>query len=187
MKKTYVFFLLMLALPALGQEAPMRSDEVLSPVESDFQLTYTWGDFLMGLSCRDDFNRLQQEPFLTDRQEEQKVQLQKYCVGKVTAWETLLTTFHQNKKALLVDESLKQNGRLLGYVKALPYFLFDVHFMYPTGGGVSAELDRIQNALEAKNPQEVIQLMQKLSPQQQLFLMPVFNGATDLLNFKDLL
>ena len=187
MKKIYAFFLLALALPALGQEVSLVSESVVQPVESDFQLTYTWGDFLTGLSCQDDFNRLQKEPFLTARQEERKAQLQKYCVGKVTVWETLLTTFHQNKKALLVDESLKQNGRLWGYVKALPYFLFDVHFGHPTGEGLAAQLDRIQNALQAKNPQEVIQLMQKLSPQQQLFLMPVFNGAVDLLNFQDLL
>ena len=75
----------------------------------------------------------------------------------------------------------------MGYIKAIPYYLFNIHNQHPQGGTLSAKLDRIQNAIQNKNPEQVILLMQDLSPNEQLFFMPLFNEANSLIDFKKLL
>ena len=201
-KYILVMLILGLALPSLGQLEPLEvvsqetvEEEVILPsatyseeeVIPSFNVTYSWGDFLMGKTCTEDFEELQTNPFLTESQEILKNKFQKYCLGEITIWKTVLETFYQNKKALLIHECLQKNGRWLGYVKALPYFLFDIHMLNPTGNDLNARLDRIQNAIQSKDPTMVIELIQDLSPEQQLFLMPHFNMVKDLLDFKDLL
>ena len=99
----------------------------------------------------------------------------------------LLNTFYQNKKSLLIHEFIQKNGRWVGYIKVFPYLLFDVHMSSPKGSGLLAQLDRIQNAIQDKNPKNISDLIQGLSPEQQLFFMPVLNTAMDLLDFKTLL
>ena len=133
------------------------------------------------------FAELQKSPFLSVQQEELKNKFQKYCIGRISIWESLLDTFCQNKKALLIYETLQQNGRWMGHIKTLRYYLFDIHALRPIGNDLSAQLDKIQNAIQNKDMNGVVHLMQNLSPKQQLFLMPVFNMATDLLDFKELL
>jgi len=170
------------AYPVQAQEFLL--EEALIPDAFPFRLTYTWGDFLMGQNCRTALNQLQEIPFLSEEQSRLKDKMQTYCVGKITVWNNLLTLFRQNKKALLIDKVLKENSTVLGYIKALPYYLFDIHNTKPTGTDLSARLDKIQNAIQNKNPEEVVLLMQDLSPKEQLFFMSLFNEASSLIDFK---
>ena len=87
----------------------------------------------------------------------------------------------------MLEHFVNENGRFMGYIKAMPFLLFDWHNKNPEGHHLFATLDKIQNTIQHKNPQATLQQMQNLSPEQQLFLMPVFNMATDLLNFQDAL
>ena len=75
----------------------------------------------------------------------------------------------------------------MGYIKALPYYLFDIHNTQTTGSTLFAKLDKIQNAIEAKNPEEIVLLMQDLAPKEQLFFIPLFNEANALIDFKQAL
>ncbi len=170
--------------PVSAQEFLVAEFEPQIPV---FQPSYTWGDFLVGQSCITDFNQLQNLPFLSEKQTQLKEKMQTYCVGQITVWDTLSTFFHQNKKALLIEKTLKENDSLLGYVKALPYYLFDIHNIKPMGTGLLVQLDKIQNALKNKDPEQIVFLMQDLSPNEQLFFMSLFNEASSLIDFKKLL
>ena len=177
-----VLGLWLFAYPVQAQEFLL--EEALIPDVSSFHLAYTWGDFLMGQNCLTALNQLQDISFLSEEQSRLKDKMQTYCVGKITIWDTLLSLFRQNKKSLLIDKTLKENGSFMGYMKALPYYLVDIHNTKPTGTDLSAKLDKIQNAIQNKNPEEVVLLMQDLSPNEQLFFMPLFNEASSLIDFK---
>lgn len=185
MKRFGILLGLMFSIPVLAQSA--IDIPLLGAEKSDFHSTYTWADFLQGKSCREDFNALQQLSFLSPQQQALRDKMQTYCQGQVGAWDTLLSLFRQNKKALLIDQTLQENGPFMGYIKALPYYLFDIHNTQATGSTLFAKLDKIQNAIEAKNPEEVVLLMQDLSPKEQLFFIPLFNEANALIDFKQAL
>lgn len=185
MKKYAIIMGLIFSIPVFAQsviDIPLLEEE-----KSDFQPTYTWADFLQGKSCQDDFKALQQLPFLSPAQQALRDKMQTYCVGKIGVWNSLLTIFHQNKKALLIDKVLKENGHYLGYIKALPIYLFDIHNTQSTGTGLLTKLDKIQNAVQAKDPEGIVLLMQDLSPNEQLFFMPLYNEANALIDFKQAL
>ncbi len=179
----------LLSHPLFAQEFLLEtiSESVSEPEIPAFHLSYTWGDFLMEKSCLVDFNQLQSLPFLSQEQRTLRDKMQTYCVNKITVWDTLLKLFRQNKKALLIHKTLKENGQIVGYVKALPYYLFDVHDQAPAGNSLRAKMDRIQNAIHTKNPEQITHLMQDLSPDEQLFFMPLFNEANTLIDFKEAL
>ena len=149
--------------------------------------TYTWSDFLEGKSCTEDFNQLNTLDFISPKQQFLKDKMQTYCMGNITVWDTLLSSFRQNKKALLMDRILKENGLVMGYIKTIPYQLVDIHNTHPIGADLSSKLDRIQNAIQSKNPEQVVLLMQDLSPNEQLFFMPLFNESNTLIDFKNAL
>ena len=98
-----------------------------------------------------------------------------------------MITFRQNKKDLLINEKLKEGETILRYLKVIPLVFFDVHKTHPVGQTLQAQLDRIQNAIQNKDPEAVLLLMQDLLPAQQLFLMPLFNEAQRLTDFKNML
>ena len=180
-----VLGLWLLTTPVQAQEFLL--EESLVPNVPLFRLTYTWGDFLMENSCLTDFNRLEDLAVLSEEQNGLRDKMQTYCAGKITVWDNLLLLFRQNKKALLIDKVSKENTSFIKYVKVLPYYLFNIHNQHPQGEGLSAKLDRIQNAIQNKNPEQVILFMQALSPNEQLFFMPLFNEANSLIDFKKIL
>ncbi|MGN0919721.1 MAG: hypothetical protein ACI4OR_03070 [Alphaproteobacteria bacterium] len=186
MKQKYLWGLVLgvSLLTSSLQAQELLLEEVKTAEIPVFHLTYTWGDFLMGNSCSADFNQLKILPFLSEQQRFLQDKMEVYCVKKITVWDSLLIQFRQNKKALLKDKMIKENGPFLGFLKALPYDLFDIHHYQPKGDTLFAQLDRIQNAIQDKNPEQVIFLMQSLSPNDQLFLMPLFNEASRLIDFK---
>ena len=139
--------------------------------------------FFTNKSCKSSFHQLDKAAFLNEKQTILKDQLQKYCLKKITIWESLLDNFRQNKKTLLIERTLKENGILLGYIKALPYRLFDWHNKTPTGISLNAKLDRIQNAILEKDLEGVLNLMQDLTIQEQLSFISVFNEANNLVDF----
>lgn len=169
--------------PVMAQEFLLETQ----PEAPVYQITYTWGDFLSGKSCLYEFNQFQQLAFLSQEQQFLKDKMQTYCVREIGVWNTLSTLFRQNKKALLIDTTLRENGSIMGYLKVLPFYLFDFHNMQPKGLDLFSKLDKIQNALQMKNPDQVILLMQNLSPNEQLFFMPLFNEVNALIDFKDAL
>ena len=69
-----VFFLFMWCLPAFAEESVELSETlselplafVTENTPSEVAISYSWGDFLMGKSCQEDFNKLQNKPFLTE-------------------------------------------------------------------------------------------------------------------------
>ena len=175
----------MFVLPAFAQDFLLETlSETNIPA---FHLTYTWNDFLMEDSCLSDFDQLKTLPFLSEEQRQLQTKMETYCVGKINAWKNLLTLFRQNKKALLINKTLTQNGPVMGYIKAVPYYLIDIHNTQPVGDDLFAKLDRIENAVQNKNPQQVVLLMQDLSANEQLFFMPLFNEVSNLIDFKKML
>ena len=196
MKKYAIILGLLFSIPVLAQEVQEENligtliippEQPVLRIEEDEKillLNYTWADFLQNKSCQDDFNQLQQLPFLSSEQQSLKDKMQTYCVGKIGAWDSLLTLFRQNKKALLIDKALQEKSTFMGYIKALPYYLFDIHNTQATGSTLFAKLDKIQKAISAKNPEAVVLLMQDLSPKEQLFFISLFNEANALIDFK---
>ena len=180
--KKIISFLLGIGLsfPLCAQEN--FSESAQEPEQKIVQ--YQWADFLMGNPCSVDFNRLKEKSFLTKNQEKLKSAMQEYCVGKTDVWDHLLITFYANKKNLLVDKTLKENGPIMRYIKVIPYWLVSIHKRYPTGDSLMAKLDRIENALQDRNPEKVLFLVQDLTPTQQIFLIPIFNEASQLVAFK---
>lgn len=201
MKKCVIIFGLLFSVPIFAQEIQnmdltdqlvVLSEQPIVHVPGPEKIllptvSYTWADFLQGKSCQDDFDQLQQLPFLSPEQRSLKDKMQIYCVKEIKIWKTLLSLFRQNKKTLLIDNTLKKNGSFMGYVKAIPYYLLDIHHTRPVNADISSKLDKIQNAIEAKNPEQVVLLMQDLSPKEQLFFISLFNEATALIDFEQAL
>ena len=177
-----ILFILGLSLVAGAQEE-ISEGISLSPQDEAVEQapsSYTWSDFLMGKSCEDDATILDQSGTFNKLKHT-------YCMGPIHAWEDLLITFRQNKKDLLINEKLKEGETILRYLKVIPLVFFDVHKTHPVGQTLQAQLDRIQNAIQNKDPEAVLLLMQDLLPAQQLFLMPLFNEAQRLTDFKNML
>ena len=166
---------------AYAQEDSLTPIQELSPKKV---IQYQWADFLMGKTCSDDFNYLENQSFLTSNQEKLKLSMQDYCLGKMNVWNHLLMTFYSNKKNLLIDKTLKKNGPIMRYVKAVPYWLVNIHCFHPQGDSLTAKLDRIENAIQNRDPENVLFLIQDLTPQQQIFLISLFNEASQLIAFK---
>jgi len=181
-KKTITILLLFVLcfVHSVAAEVPGKLE--FAPVVDEIK-GYTWSDFLMGKSCRQHLIHLQNLPFATNDQENLKKQMQTYCLDSEGLWKDLLISFRRSKKDLLVNQTLNENS-FVRYLKVVPLLLFDLHMSHPSGNTLLAQLDRIQNAIRNKNPEQVLELMQNLSPNQQLFLMPIFNEAASLVDFQ---
>ena len=202
LKKYWLIWGLLFSIPVMAEDLKLNFSDSLSdfsqensqlvletaqPVESvAMKTTYTWDDFLMGKSCNEDFHLLETLPFLSQDQQLLKDKMRFYCIGEKRnlVWSDLLNTFRQNKKNLLINKILKENGTVLGYVKAIPYFLLDIHNTSPKGNTLNDKLDLIQNAIQNKEPGRVLVEMQKLSAEDQLYLSTVFNEAGALIDFQ---
>ena len=182
MKNKWIFVLLLgISWGVLAEEEQNAFSSFVEPLE---ECPYTWSDFLMGKSCSSFLNGKQTEAISTSLTQ----MMHSYCAQQpIRAWADLLTTFRQNKRDLLINETLKKGHPFFRYLKVLPILLFDVSHLSPTGQTLSDQLDRIQQAIQNKDPEQVLFLMQDLSPNQQLFLLPVFNEAQRLFDFQKLL
>ena len=158
--------------------------QVVQETAPNLKINYTWADFLVGDSCQEDFTALNELPFLTPEQEKLKNEMSTYCFAGVSVWDDLKTVFRQSKKSLLLNQAMTEEWFIMRYVRALPVYLFDIHHTTPKGDTLEDKLDKIQNVIENKKPEKVLVLMQDLSPNQQLFFMPLFNEVTQLLDFK---
>ena len=164
---------------------PQISSQEVSP--DTVKINYTWSDFLEKESCQADFLILSKLHFLTQEQEKLKNAMMTYCVSPISVWDDLLTIFRQNKKNLLMDQNAKEEWFVMHHIKSLPILLLDVHNSYPTGDTLMDKLDLIQNAITDKKLEKILLFMQDLSPNQQLFFMPLFNEVTQLIDFKNAL
>ena len=188
-KLFFKFFLcvgILFSNEVLSQEIELQEDApVVQKVIFDTpEINYTWADFLIGESCRDDFALLSGLPFLTPEQEKLKNEMTTYCLSSVSVWDDLKKIFRQNKKSLLLNQNAKEEWFVIRYVKMIPIYLWDIHNANPRGHTLQDKLDKIQNAIDNKKLEKVLALMQDLSPSQQLFFMPLFNEITQLLDFK---
>lgn len=164
-------------------------EEEVAPVVQEMisdapKINYTWSDFLVRESCRDDFALLEGLPFLTPEQEKLKSEMMTYCLSDISVWDNLKKIFKQNKKSLLMNQVAKEESFIIRYVKVLPLYLLDIHNTDPKGNKLQDKLDRMQNAIDDKKLEKVLVIMQDLSASQQLFFMPLFNEITQLLDFK---
>ena len=179
--KGIVLLLWGISVSAMAQEVlPEMSVSPVADEPAEQLITYTWSDFLMGKSCEDVFSS-PNESYTTALNKLADT----YCANPVQAWDNLLVIFRQGKKDLLVNEALKENH--LRYLKVIPLLFFDVYHRSPKGQTLADRLDRIQQAIQNKDPDRVLFLMQDLSPTQQLFLMPLFNEARQWADFKKML
>ena len=171
------------------EDSSAELKNIVQPVGQLEKITYTWDDFLQGKSCQDDFNRLQKLDFISQEQQFLKDKMQAYCITlkRDTVWMDLLNVFRQSKKNLFVNKILRENGTFFGYIRALPYFLVDVHNTHPTGNALKDKLDSVQNAIQNKEPEEVLTKIQDLAVEDQLYLNTIFNEAGALLDFKNAL
>ena len=186
---------ILFSVPVMAEDLPLFLDPVLvdepviQPAEQPTIIHYTWDDFLLGKPCDEDFYSLQKLPFLSPKQQFLRDNMQTYCLGqrRERIWDELLATFRQCKKNLLIKKTVQGNGLFWGYIKALPYFLFDLHNTHPNGNTLGNTLDFIQNAIQNKEPQKVLSLMQNLSTNEQLIFNPLFNEASVLVDFQNAL
>ncbi len=185
----------MMVLPLWAQGIVPDEEDIIVSIEQPEQVTYTWNDFVMDKPCFDDFYRLQNLPFLSQKQQQLKDKMQTYCLGytnargqlKYTAWDNLLNTFRQNKRVLLLNKKQKENGKIWGTIKAIPTLLFDVYQRNPQQENLANKLDYIQEAIYQKDPNQVMMRMQLLLPDEQILLTAVFNEARALADFKEVL
>ena len=191
MKRYWLIWGLLFSMPVMAEdireEAFLYDDaSVIQSVEQPPKITYVWADFLQGKSCADDFNHLQQLPFLTQKEQALRDKMQTYCINQKqkVVWSDLLNTFRQCKKNLLINKILKENDVFIGYIKAAPYYLFDIHNTNPNDNTLTGKLDLIQNAIQNKEPEKILIKMQELSPSDQLYLSAVFNDASSLVDFQ---
>ena len=188
----FLCFEMLFSNGVLSQDFPVR-DEIETRISSQevsldtVKIDYTWADFLQKESCQADFLILSKLHFLTQEQEKLKNAMMTYCVSSISVWDDLLTIFRQNKKNLLMDQNAKEEWFVMRHIKSLPILLLDIHNSYPTGDTLTDKLDRIQNAVMNKKPEKILLFMQDLSPNQQLFFMPLFNEVTQLIDFKNVL
>ena len=184
-KKEFIFGILglLLASPLWAEEAlpEVQQSEIIVPIEVPEQMHYTWADFFLVLPCFDDFNYLQMLPFLSQEQQILKTKMQEYCIGDMKyIWGNLVKDFRTGKKKVLINKTLKENGTFWGYVKALPYFLFDVYYLQQSGN----PFNDIQTAIYQKDPQKMVDLIKALPSDEQVFFLPVFNEAQALVDLK---
>ena len=171
------------------QEVPEEIQEEIpaNEPEEPVQIYYTWENFLNGENCSDQFAQLKGQDFLSEEEQTFMSLMGRYCAKEVNIWSSLLSTFRQNKKALLMDLTSKEKSFVNKYLKKVLYALVDIHKKTPTGDDIHATLDRIENAIQEKNVEEVEGLISDLPDHQRLFLIPLLNETEQLINFKQML
>ena len=208
-KKCFIILGIMFPLLAFAQEIQLDEtkieDDFLTPLvpqsvsdiqappaievkqEPTLDIHYSWTDFLTAKSCTEDLKQFQKISFLSNEQKYLKELMENYCTSGVSAWKKLLNIFRQGKKNLMIHSILSQDSSLIRYLKVIPYFLFDFHNMHPTDQTLASKLDKIQNAIQDKMPEQIIFLIQELSPNQQTFLVPLLNETNQLIDLKNAL
>lgn len=120
---------------------------------------YTWTDFVSEKNCQ----------FLIQQGNDQTVSdelyqnLKPYCTtNEVTAWKDLMHLFRQEKRHLLLQQTLKKNSVYTRYFKIIPYLLFDIQKINDCGEQPIAILNQAQQAIENHQPEDYLALTKKL-------------------------
>ena len=105
---------------------------------------YTWTDFLAKKDCLPFVKSLE-----TNSEHQDLYQnLKSYCLNNNGQfWDDLLGTFRKEKRTLLINQTLNQGKSYVRYLKALPYFLFDIQDTKSFGNQPKNILDKIEQAI----------------------------------------
>jgi hypothetical protein len=133
--------------------AETAGDETEEP-----KLDYTWADFVAQKDCREFIRGLNSNNELKELAQN----LKGYCnTQKMTAWQEWLHTYRQEKKQLLISQTMSEISAIK-YIKVIPYFFFDIQNTNPKGNTSKDLLNKIQQAIIEHQPQEAMDLISKL-------------------------
>jgi hypothetical protein len=122
------------------------------------KLDYTWADFVAQKDCREFVRGLNNN----NKFKELAQNLKGYCnTPKMSAWQEWLHTYRQEKKQLLISQTMGEMSPLK-YMKVIPYFFFDIQNTNPKGNTPKDLLNKIQQAIIEHQPQEAMDLISKL-------------------------
>jgi hypothetical protein len=79
----------------------------------------------------------------------------------MSAWQEWLHTYRQEKKQLLISQTMGEISAIK-YIKVIPYFFFDIQNTNPKGNTSKDLLNKIQQAIIEHQPQEAMDLISKL-------------------------
>lgn len=159
-------------LPA-DNEIPSQSDETI--------LNYTWADFVTQKDCREFISNLNKNSDFKDLTQ----LLKPYCnTNKMSAWDKWLYTFRQEKKELLVSQTLMEKSPIK-YIKVIPYFFFDIQNTNLSGNTPKDILNQIQQAIVDHQIQNAMPLTLKLPENWQQKLKKTTDFGETIIKIKE--
>ena len=159
-------------LPA-DNEIPSQSDETI--------LNYTWADFVTQKDCREFISNLNKNSDFKDLTQ----LLKPYCnTNEMSAWDKWLYTFRQEKKELLVSQTLMEKSPIK-YIKVIPYFFFDIQNTNSSGSTPKDILNQIQQAIIDHQIQNAMTLTLKLPENWQQKLKKTTDFGETIIKIKD--
>lgn len=159
-------------LPA-DNEIPSQSDETI--------LNYTWADFVTQKDCREFISNLNKNSDFKDLTQ----LLKPYCnTNEMSAWDKWLYTFRQEKKELLVSQTLMEKSPVK-YIKVIPYFFFDIQNTNSSGSTPKDILNQIQQAIIDHQIQNAMTLTLKLPENWQQKLKKTTDFGETIIKIKD--
>lgn len=158
---------------ATDNEIPSQSDETI--------LNYTWADFIAQKDCREFISNLNKNSDFKDLTQ----LLKPYCnTNKMSAWDKWLYTFRQEKKELLVSQTLMEKSPIK-YIKVIPYFFFDIQNTNSSGNTPKDILNQIQQAIVDHQIQNAMTLTLKLPENWQQKLKKTTDFGETIIKIKD--
>lgn len=158
---------------ATDNEIPSQSDETI--------LNYTWADFVAQKDCREFISNLNKNSDFKDLTQ----LLKPYCnTNKMSAWDKWLYTFRQEKKELLVSQTLMEKSPIK-YIKVIPYFFFDIQNTNSSGNTPKDILNQIQQAIVEHQIQNAMTLTLKLPENWQQKLKKTTDFGETIIKIKD--
>ena len=155
--------------------AETAEDEIQEP-----KLNYTWADFVAQKDCREFIRGLNNN----NEFKELAQNLKGYCnTPKMSAWQEWLHTLRQEKKQLLISQTMGEIS-VIKYIKVIPYFFFDIQNTNPKGNTSKDLLNKIQQAIIEHQPQEAMDLISKLPENWQKNLTKTMSIGETILKIK---
>ena len=142
---------------------------------------YTWADFVAQKDCRNFAKELEQH----SQFKELSVSLKSYCnTVQMPAWKEWLHTLRQEKKNLLISQTLKDKSAVK-YIKVLPYFFFDIQNTKPNGNTPKDILNRIQQAVIQHQAENALSLILELPQDWQKALSKTTDFGKRIVKIKE--
>ena len=146
----------------------------------ELKLNYTWADFVAQKDCREFVKGLNNN----NEFKELAQNLKGYCnTPKMSAWQEWLHTLRQEKKQLLISQTMGEIS-VIKYIKVIPYFFFDIQNTNPKGNTSKDLLNKIQQAIIEHQPQEAMDLISKLPENWQKNLTKTMSIGETILKIK---